>query len=395
MKSVEPFRIDVAPSDVDDLRDRLRRTRWPDEVEDAGWDYGTSLPYLRELVDYWAESFDWFDQQDRLNEWPQFRALVDGPPLHFVHVRGAGPGPLPIVLTHGWPSTFVELLELAARLSDPAARGADPADAFDVVVPSLPGYGFSAALPSRGPAGTASRWHELMTEVLGYERFAAHGGDIGAGVSSRLAFDFPESLIGIHVTATWDAYRGEGAEPPTAVEQAYLDGLEDWGEREGAYSAIQGTKPQTLGYGLNDSPAGLAAWIVEKWRSWGDTGGEVESRFSKDDLLTTISLYWHTQTITPSVRAYYESQHAPLRLGPDDRITVPTAVAQFPNECVPESHPPQSWVERTYTDLRSFKRLPRGGHFAAREEPDLVAEDIRAFFRQFRSPSVPAGNRAF
>jgi len=381
---VESFAIDIEPSEVDELRDRLRQTRWPDEVEAAAWDYGTSLPYLRELIAYWAESFDWFARQEELNRWSHYRARLDGLAIHFVHERGKGPAPLPIVLTHGWPSTFVELLELASRLSDPAAYGADPADAFDVVVPSLPGYGFSSPPRFRGPARTATCWRELMTDVLGYERFGAHGGDIGAGVSSRLAFDFPESLIGIHVTATWDAYRGEGAEPPTPEEQAYLDALDDWEEREGAYSAIQGTKPQTLGYGLNDSPAGLAAWIVEKWRSWGDTGGEVESRFSKDDLLTTISIYWHTQTITPSVRAYYESQHAHRRLRADDRITVPTAVAQFPNECVPESHPPRSWVERTYSDLRSFRRFPRGGHFAAKEEPDLVAEDIRAFFRELR-----------
>jgi len=305
--------------------------------------------------------------------------------IHFLHERGRGPAPLPLVLTHGWPSSFLELLKVIPLLTDPAGHGGDEADAFDVVVPSLPGYGFSDLPTTAGTntARTASLWLTLMTEVLGYRRFGAHGGDIGAGVTTRLARLAPERLVGIHLTAIADPTLGADSMPLSAAERAYLDGLAAWEEAEGAYSSVQRTKPQTLAYGLTDSPVGLAAWIVEKFRSWSDCGGDLERRFTRDELLTTISLYWFTGTINSSIRMYYEGRRDPAPLALGERIDVPTGVSLFPNEFVPESHAPRSWGERTY-DIRHWARLDRGGHFPALEEPELLVEEIRGFFRPLR-----------
>jgi pimeloyl-ACP methyl ester carboxylesterase len=300
---VERFAVDVSQATLDDLDARLARTRWPGELDGAGWEDGTSPAFLQELVGWWQTGFDWRAQEAAINRFPQFRATVDGIGLHFVHVRGKGPAPLPLVLTHGWPSTFYELLPLVPLLTDPAGHGGDPADAFDVVIPSLPGYGFSDPLQGRGSSNRVPKlWVQLMSKVLGYKRFGAHGGDIGAMVANRLALEHPERLVGIHVTRAADPYVGPGAAPLTIAEQALLAARARWHEAEGGYVHRQRTRPQTLAYGLADSPVGLAAWILEKWQAWSDCDGQVERRFTKDQLLTTVMLYWVTGTIGPSFR---------------------------------------------------------------------------------------------
>jgi pimeloyl-ACP methyl ester carboxylesterase len=399
--SVEPFRIAVPQATLDDLAERLARTRWPAELDGAGWEDGTSPAFLRKLVGWWQTGFDWRAQEATLNRFPQFRATVDGIGLHFVHVRGKGPAPLPLVLTHGWPSTFYELLPLVPLLTDPASHGGDPADAFDVVIPSLPGYGFSDPLSGRGSANRVpALWAQLMTDVLGYGRFGAHGGDIGAMVANRLALEHPERLLGIHITRPADPYLGPGAAPLTEAEQALLPARARWHEAEGGYVHLQRTRPQTLAYGLSDSPVGLAAWLLEKWRAWSDCGGELERRFTKDQLLITVMLYWVTGTIGSSFRfhrdwalgaaslpealaeALADRAEVPTGvvrpLGRGERIQVPSAVALFDYAC------PREWAERAYGDLRRFTDMPRGGHFTAMEEPELLAEDLRAFFRTLR-----------
>src|SRR5712691_434667 len=386
MPSVHPLHIAVSNEVIDDLRERLARTRWPDEIVGSAWDYGTELAYLQDLVIYWRDEYDWRVHERGLNELAHFRAEVGGLAIHFVHERGRGPDPLPLLLTHGWPSSFLEMLKILSLLTDPAAHGGDPDDSFDVVVPSLPGFGFSERprVPGIASARTAELWAELMTDVLGYSRFAAHGGDIGSGVTTRLGQLFPERLAAIHLTTqVADAYVGAGAAPLTAAEREFLERLDAWEESEGGYSAIQRTKPQTLAFSLNDSPAGLAAWIVEKFRAWSDCGGDVESRFTRDELLTNLTLYWVTETAGSAARMYFEARRHSRPLGLGDRVKVPTGVTLFPNEFAPETPPPREWVERSY-DLRHYRTMPHGGHFPALEEPEALVDELRAFFRPFR-----------
>ncbi|MDG4827009.1 epoxide hydrolase [Asanoa sp. WMMD1127] len=375
-----PFLVDVPDAVLADLRARIRATRWPPPAPGTPWEQGTDLDYLRELLAYWADGFDWRAVERGLNAYPQFVASVSGVEIHFVHQRAVGGGGVPLVLTHGWPSAFVEMLPLVSRLTDPGTHGL-PGPAFDVVVPSLPGYGFTPRPSS--PVDyrrVAALWHGLM-ESLGYARYGAHGGDFGAGVATWMALTAPSRMLGIHLTTPEvSPFLGDGAAPLTAAEQAYVDQhVGVWGATERGYSAIQSTKPQTVGYGLTDSPAGLAAWIVEKWRSWGDTGGDVDGRFGRDFLLTLLTVYWATGSITTSMRDYFDNRWHGAAPGPDDRVTVPTGIAVFPNEFMPEGEPPLSWSQRLY-DVRRRTVFPRGGHFAAAEEPDLVAGDIAAFF---------------
>jgi pimeloyl-ACP methyl ester carboxylesterase len=282
------------------------------------------------------------------------------------------------LLQHGWPSNFAEYLPLVPLLTDPAAHGID-GPSFDVVIPSLPGYGFSERPAQTGVnyRHTASRWRRLMAG-LGYERYAAGGGDFGAGVATYMAFDDPERVLGLHLT-TFEIAPDMGAKPPTDAEQAFLDQNVEWAERERGYSAIQSTKPQTLSYALNDSPAGLAAWILEKWRSWTDSGGDLDTSFDRDFLLTLVTLYWVTQTITSSLRDYYDNRFFADPIPPGERIRVPTAFAVFPNHHVPEGEPPREWMERLY-DVRRWTVMTHGGHFAPAEQPELVGRDIAAFF---------------
>jgi pimeloyl-ACP methyl ester carboxylesterase len=390
---VEPFTIQVDESVLDDLRRRIRQTRWPDQLPGIGWEQGTELSYLRELLADWADRFDWRAQERELNRLSHYRAELDGLSIHFIHQRGKGAAPIPLVLTHGWPSSFLELLPLVPLLCDPAAHGIDT-PAFDVVIPSLPGYGFSDRPRRTGVTVqyTARLWDQLM-HGLGYEHYAACGGDFGCGVATFLGRDHPDSLIGLHLSTLDVApYSGPGSRPLSEAETAYIERNRAWWQAESGYKAIQATKPQTAGYGLNDSPAGLAAWLIEKWRSWSDCGGDIERRFSRDFLLSTLTLYWVTETITSSMRYYYDDRRfGPI--GPDDFVSVPTAVALFPNEYVPEGSPPREWAERLYNICR-WTEMPHGGHFAAQEEPGLLAQDMGTFFSGLQSQAPPAKARS-
>ena len=383
--AVQSFQVTVPQRVLDDLRERLGRTRWPDEVQGAGWDYGTNVEYLKTLAAHWRNQFDWRAQEATLNRFAQYRADIHGFGIHFIHERGKGPKPLPIIITHGWPSSFFQMFKIIPLLTDPARHGGDPADSFDVIVPSLPGFGFSDRPHERGMTltRTAELWGRLMTEVLGYRRFAAAGGDLGGGVTRYLALAHPDLVVGIHLT---DVGYPLGPAPSdlSEAETQYLSAVQQWRMREGAYAMLQSTKPQTLASALNDSPVGLAAWIVEKFRSWSDCDGDVERRFSKDELLTNIMIYWVTETINSSVRMYYEIGRQSPPVKPGQRIDVPAGVAIFPKELV---LPPRAWAERSLR-VKRWTEMPRGGHFAAMEEPELLVEDTRAFFRPFRDNLV-------
>ncbi len=381
---IRPFTIHIEDDQIADLRQRLTSTRFPRSPEPESWASGTSLSFMHRLVDHWANAFDWRAQESRLNALPQFMAEVDGLAIHFIHQRGNGPAPLPLILTHGWPGSFVEMERVIPLLTDPGAHGGDPADAFDVVVPSLPGFGFSQApeAESFGSYEIAGLWRKLM-HGLGYHRFAAQGGDIGAGVSTWLSYRFPEHLIGLHLNYIPGSYQpplGPDQPPITADEQAYLDRAKSWLDTEGAYAHMQGTKPGTLAFALSDSPAGLAAWIVEKFRTWSDCDGDVERVFSFDELLTNISIYWFTANVQSTLALYKANRARPLRFAAGERIDPPFGFAHFPKEL---PTPPRSWAERCYNVTR-WTTLPKGGHFAALEQPQLLAAEIRAFFRGLR-----------
>ena len=382
--AVQPYKIEIPDSVLDELKSRLERTRWPDELPGTGWDYGSNLDYVKELVEYWRTKFDWHAQEKLINSFSHFKSEVDGLNIHFIHEKGKGPNPMPLVITHGWPGTFFEMYKVIPMLSDPASHGGDPADAFDVVAPSMPGYGFSDATDKRGLSvlSIGDLWAKLMSENLGYQRFAAQGGDWGARVTAKLGLSHGDKVIGIHTTSTSSPapYQGPGTRELSEAEKAMLAQRVQWLADEGGYSHIQATKPQTLSYGLNDSPAGLAAWIVEKYRTWSDCGGDVESRFTKDELLTTITIYWVTQSINSSTRLYYESFFQAWDLAKDEKIQVPVAIASFPRE---NSVPLREWAERSF-NIQQWTDMPSGGHFAALEEPDRLVEDIRKFFRGLR-----------
>jgi pimeloyl-ACP methyl ester carboxylesterase len=374
-----PFKIAVADEVLEDLRDRIQATRWPAEMPDTGWAYGIDMDVLRDLVEYWGKEYDWRRHERRLNGLHQYRTDLDGLGIHFVHERGRGPDPFPLVLTHGWPSSFVEMEKLIPLLTQPD----DPADAFDVVVPSLPGYGFSDP-PGPGQAvasRTAARWATLMRDVLGYPRFGAVGGDVGAGVTVRLGMNHTDGVVGIHldpdgITSPADLDK----QSLSPEERAYVEAEGRWETEEGGYAHLQGTRPRTVAFGLNDSPAGLAAYIVEKYRAWSDCGGDVYRRFTRDELLTTVTLYWVTGSIGSSFLPYYDYRHQ-ASPQPAVHVPVPVAVALWRE---PElSLPPRQYAQRTLNVTR-WTHMPRGGHFAATEEPELLADDIREFFRPLR-----------
>lgn len=379
---VTPFSIRIEEGILSDLRARIRNTRWPDQAPGAAWEQGTDLEYLKQLLAYWADGFSWQAQERELNAFKHFRTSLDGVQIHFVHERARGGRGIPLILTHGWPSTFAELLPLVPLLTDPEAHGID-GPAFDVVIPSLPGYGFSER-PARTGVNyqhVAGLWHRLM-RGLGYERYGAQGGDFGAGVATFMALDDPKPMIGVHLSNLEIApYTGPGSRPLSAAEKIYRERNDAYWQDESGYKAIQSTKPQTLGYGLNDSPAGLAAWILEKWRSWADSRGSLDERFSRDFLLTTVMIYWVTQTITSSMRDYFDNDNRRFRvaIGAQDFVKVPTGVAVFASNFVDEGLPPREWVERLY-NVRQWTPMPTGGHFAAVEEPELLARDIVTFF---------------
>ncbi len=379
--SIREFRIDVPDETLIDLKSRLSRTRFPDQVPGSEWDYGSDTAYIRELVDYWRHSYDWREHEAELNELPHFKTDIDGLEMHFVHVKSKEPDAMPLVMTHGWPGSIYEFMEVIGPLTDPVAHGGDAKDAFHLVLPSMPGYGFSGKTAERGYSvnRVAAVIAKLMAR-LGYERYVAQGGDWGSGVSSWLGSLDAEHVAGIHINMV-------GGGPPSGMEDPEKGipewELKRWRERvewwngENAYGNIQGTKPLTLAYGLNDSPAGLAAWIVEKFRAWSDCDGDVESRFTKDQLLTNVMIYWVTETMPSSVRLYYESRRDRSRR---DRVEVPTAIAVFPGEIF---FSPRKWVETRY-NVQQWTEMPSGGHFAAMEEPRLLVEDVRKFVRTVR-----------
>jgi pimeloyl-ACP methyl ester carboxylesterase len=380
---VEPFRLHVPDTATADLRERLSRTRFPDQAPGEPWAYGTNVDYLRELVEYWRSGFDWRAQEARLNALPQYKTALHDIDVHFLHVPGNGPNPCPLLLMHGWPGSVFEFLDLIPRLTDPASFGGDPADAFTVVAPSLPGYGMSFRPGQRrfGIEEIADCLADLMTGTLGYRRFGAQGGDWGGITASRMGYAHADKLLGIHVNLLAVRRDSNMLGDPTAEERKYLDELAHWLKEETGYQWIQGTRPQTLSFGLTDSPAGLAAWIIEKFRIWSDCGDDVESVFTRDQLLANISLYWFTGAIGSSFFPYYFRMHRPWPIPEGGTIAVPTGYAAFPHEIL---RPPRSLAERTYTDIRRWTEMQRGGHFAAMEQPDALAADVRAFFRMVR-----------
>jgi pimeloyl-ACP methyl ester carboxylesterase len=372
----------TTPAAIEDLRARLRTTRWPDAPEDAGWSLGTDVAYLRELVAYWSDEFDWTAQEAALARLPHFRTTLGGLGIHYVHAKAVAPvGPaLPLILCHGWPDSFWRYTKVIPLLTDPGAHGADPADAFDVVVPDMPGYGYSDR-PTGAPLDSiavAGLWAELM-EDLGYGRFGAAGGDVGSQVSRFLALDHSEQVVGVHRTDPGvPIFTGDPAGLSPA-ERAWLASWPAWSATEGAYAAMHRTKPQTAAFGLTDSPVGLAAWIVEKLRAWSDCGGDIERRFTKDEILTNITIYWLTETIGSSMRMYRaNSAIAAEQLA--RRVDVPSGFSLFPAEILP---PPRAWLERT-ANVTRVTEPGRGGHFAPFEEPELYAAELREFFRPYR-----------
>ena len=382
--AIRPFSIAVPDAVLEDLRERLARTRYPDQLEGAAWTYGTELSYLRELCDYWRTRYDWRVHERALNRFDHFRTEIDGLGVHFIHQRSRQEQAIPLIVTHGWPGSVFELTKIIGPLSDPLAHGGRADDAFHVVCPSMPGYGFSDA--PRQPGFGAKRVAEVFAKLmdrLGYTRYGAQGGDWGALVSTWLARQDAPHVCGIHLSMilakTPEGPQSETVEGLSPEETEALKKAEKGEETETGYAAIQSTKPQSLGYALNDSPAGLAAWIVEKFRQWSDCGGDVERRFTKDELLTNIMIYWVTQTITSSMRLYYETRVSGWLEALDEHIHVPTACALSP------VHPqlPRQWVEKSYNVTR-WTKMKSGGHFAALEEPGLLVEDVRAFFRDLR-----------
>ena len=379
-EAIRPFAIHVPDDVLEDLQARLSRARLPDQIPGTAWDYGTERSYLEELLEYWQNDFDWRAQESILNEFDNFKTVINGVDVHFIHQRSPHEDATPLLLTHGWPGSFTEFTQIIGPLTDPTSYGGDAADAFHLVVPSIPGFGFSGKPTERGynPERMADVLAGLM-ERLGYEQYGAQGGDWGAIISRVLAFKYGDRLIGLHSNFVTggppDVPNPEEGVPPE--ELAFREERLAIRSTGRGYSDIQGTKPQTVGYGLNDSPAGLAAWIVEKFHGWSDHGGDIENSFTKDQLLTNVTLYWVTGTATSSARIYYESRHTPPT-SPVGYVEVPTAGAIFPEEI---SFTPRKWAEANYNIVR-WTRMPEGGHFAALEQPELLVDDVRAFFRE-------------
>jgi pimeloyl-ACP methyl ester carboxylesterase len=376
--TAERFVIDVPKAVLNDLDERLKRTRWPDQIPATGWTYGADTAYLRELVTYWRNDFDWRKQQARLNEFEHYRALVGGMRIHFVYARSQDPDAIPLLLLHGWPSSFVQMLDIIPLLVDPAGHGLSSGPSFHVVAASLPGFGFSDAptRPGVGFAVTADLMAELMHDVLGYAQYGVRGSDLGASVARQIAQRHPEQVIGVHLTGMIGT---AGGQPPfTPAEQSFIE-ADAASQPDRAYARLQMSKPQTLAHSLNDSPVGLAAWIVEKFRAWSDSGGNLESRFSKDELLTNLMIYWVTGTAPASVRIYYEFSREPVTEG---RIERPVGMLMSTKDLFPPA--PREWGERFF-DVQRWVTTDTGGHFLEWEEPELVAKELQIFFEAISS----------
>jgi pimeloyl-ACP methyl ester carboxylesterase len=393
----ERFKIKIPDTVVPDLNRRLKNTRWPDEIPGSDWDYGTNLAYLKQLVDYWQHEYDWQKQEAVLNTFSHYKTEIDDVGIHFIHERGKGPNPLPIILTHGFPDSFLRFLKIIPMLTDPETYGGDPEDAFHVVVPSLPGFGFSDE-PKK--AGTIFHindlWADLMKNGLGYQRFGAHGGDWGGIVTEQLARSHAELLVGIHLTDIPFTHIFQKPGDLSAAEEKYLAANQKWQEAEGAYAMIQSTRPETLAAGLNDSPVGLAAWVIEKFQSMSDCDGKLENCFTKDELITNIMIYWATETISTSMLPYYDIMNAGAITWIGEKIKewtgstkVPAGFCMFYNDHShrffqqDNSHPPREWAERFF-NVQHWTRKSKGGHFAAMEQPEILVQDIRNFFRPLR-----------
>ena len=383
---IEPFRIAVSEAEIEDLRGRLRAARWPDQIPGSGWTYGTDLETLRSVADHWSDGYDWRRHEAELNEFPQFLTTIQGQRIHFLHVRSPEPDAMPLVLTHGWPGSISEFVRVIGPLADPVSHGGRAEDAFHVVVPSLPGYGFSGPTSEPGwdVRRTAGAWAELMGQ-LGYDRYGAQGGDWGSMVSRHLADVDADHVIGVHVNMAMGFPPGE-ADDMEDMSEREADGLARMQEYMGTgsgYVAIQSTRPQTLAYGLTDSPVGLLGWILEKFRAWTDNDGDVLEAVSLDELLTNVSIYWFTGTAGSSARMYYESIASGAVLVPPSG-RVPLGVASFPKEIITSR---RRWIERD-SNLIHWSEFDEGGHFAALEQPDLLVRDVRTFFGQLRRPPL-------
>jgi epoxide hydrolase len=375
---ISPFRIDIPEADLDDLRDRLRRTRWPEPEPVHDWSQGTPLGYARALCDYWLERYDWQATEARLNRFPQFTTEIDGLRIHFIHARSPRADALPLVITHGWPGSIVEFGKVIEPLTDPVKHGGDAGDAFHVVCPALPGFGFSGkpTEPGWGVERIADAWDQLMIR-LGYPRYGAQGGDWGAGVTTELAVRHPEQLAGIHLNMVVVRPDPDAMGDLTEQEQAALASLKHYVDWDSGYSKQQSTRPQTVGYGLVDSPAGLCAWIVEKFWSWTDCDGDPANVLTRDEMLDDVMFYWLTAAGASSARLYWES-FGKLR---SQAVDVPVGCSIFPREIFRAS---RRWAEKQYRDLRYWNEPPRGGHFAAFEQPEIFVQEVRAAFRSFR-----------
>ena len=375
---VVPYRIDVAEAELDDLRDRLRRTRWPEAETVTDWSQGTPLAYLQEVCAYWADGYDWRRCEARLNELPQVRTEIDGLGFHALHVRSPHDGALPLVLTHGWPGSIIEFAKVIGPLTDPTAHGGDAADAFHVVCPSLPGFGFSDKPAEHGwnVERIADAWDVLMAR-LGYDRYGAQGGDWGSSVTGRIAVRHPDHCVGIHLNMVVALPGPDDMTDLTEREQAALAGFQHYQDWDSGYSKQQSTRPQTVGYGLVDSPAGQAGWILEKFWAWTDCDGHPENALTRDELLDNLMLYWLPGAGASSARIYWES-FGTFR---GDPVDVPTGVAMFPKEIF---RPTRAWAEKQYRDIRQWNELDKGGHFAAFEQPEVFVDEVRSFFRQVR-----------
>ena len=374
---IEKFKINIPQSELDDLNDRIKKVRWPDEIKNSDWKYGTSLSYIKELAYYWLEEFDWRIIEKEINSFPNFIADVDGNQIHFLHIKSNKKNAIPIVITHGWPGSFLEMLKIIPYLTE------SEESPFDLVIPSIIGFGFSKKPTENGSdyGFNAELWHKLMLK-LGYNKYGVQGGDIGAGISIKIAQKYPENIIGLHLNYISDSYKpySEENENINTHIVKFQKATQMWNEREGAYASLHSTKPLSLAYGLNDSPIGLCGWIIEKFNAWSDNNGDIENSFTKQELLANVTLYWLTQTIHSSIRMYHEISNSPLKFGKDDFVKTPVGFAKFPKE-IPT--PPRDYIEKGFNVVH-WTEMPKGGHFPALEQPKLLADDIIRFFEKLK-----------
>lgn len=374
---IEKFKVNIPQSELDDLNERIKKVRWPDEIENSDWKYGTNLTYIKELADYWQKEFDWRTIENQINSFPNFIADVDGNKIHFLHIKSKKNNAVPIIITHGWPGSFLEMLKIIPYLAESENIS------FHLVIPSIIGFGFSEKPRQNGSdyGFNAELWHKLMLK-LGYNKYGLQGGDIGAGISIKIALKYPKSIIGLHLNYISDSFEPYFKENESIDSQmaTFRKFNKTWNEQEGAYASIQSTKPLSLAYGLNDSPVGLCGWLIEKFNAWSDNNGNIENTFSKQELLANVTLYWLTQTIHSSIRMYHEISNNPLKFGKDDFVKIPVGFAKFPKE-IPT--PPRHYIEKGL-NIVHWTELPKGGHFPALEQPKLLADDMIRFFEKLK-----------